>query len=77
MTAMLNPSKILIDAFVLELQATYHSTYGGLKPDTQKLLPGLEPWRSKTLRIVMRSTTMLNVSNHRTQILTRQFNFCD
>lgn len=30
---MLNPSKLLIEAFVLELRAGYCSTYGGLNPD--------------------------------------------
>ncbi|NJN88265.1 MAG: metal-dependent phosphohydrolase [Leptolyngbyaceae cyanobacterium SL_7_1] len=30
---MLNPSKLLIDAFVPELRTAYHATYGGLKAE--------------------------------------------
>jgi hypothetical protein len=35
---MLNPSKVLIDAFVPELQAAYQSTYGGLKPNYPEII---------------------------------------
>ncbi|HBB30637.1 MAG TPA: metal-dependent phosphohydrolase [Cyanobacteria bacterium UBA8803] len=35
---MFNPSKLLIDAFVLELKTAYYSVYGGLKPDYAEIL---------------------------------------
>ncbi|WP_071515903.1 Npun_R2479 family HD domain-containing metalloprotein [Geitlerinema sp. PCC 9228] len=35
---MLNPNKLIIDAFVEEVKAGYHSAYGGLKPDYADIL---------------------------------------
>jgi len=35
---MFNPTAILIDAFVKELQAGYHRTYGGVKPDYPEII---------------------------------------
>ncbi|MGD1713491.1 Npun_R2479 family HD domain-containing metalloprotein [Dapis sp. BLCC M172] len=35
---MFNPTEILIDTFVKELQAGYHRTYGGFKPDYPEII---------------------------------------
>ncbi|MEB3342449.1 Npun_R2479 family HD domain-containing metalloprotein [Okeania sp.] len=35
---MFNPTEILIDAFVKELQAGYHRTYGNFKPDYPEII---------------------------------------
>ncbi|MGK7921517.1 MAG: Npun_R2479 family HD domain-containing metalloprotein [Trichodesmium sp.] len=35
---MFNPTEILIDSFVKELQAGYHRTYGGFKPDYPEII---------------------------------------
>ena len=35
---MFNPTQILIDTFVKELQAGYHRTYGGFKPDYPEII---------------------------------------
>ena len=35
---MLNPSKLLIEAFAQELEVTYHSVYGRLKPDYPNII---------------------------------------